>query len=33
MIKNVLDASAVLADLNGERGEKKVIPLIRNGQG
>ena len=29
MIKNVLDASAVLAVLNGERGEKKVIPLLR----
>lgn len=28
MIKNVLDASAVLAVLNGERGEKKVIPLL-----
>ena len=28
MIKNVLDASAVLAVLNGERGEKKVVPLL-----
>jgi PIN domain nuclease of toxin-antitoxin system len=28
MIKNVLDASAVLAVLNGERGEKKVIPIL-----
>ena len=28
MIKNVLDASAVLAVLNGKRGEKKVIPLL-----
>ncbi len=28
MIKNVLDASAVLAVLNGERGEKKTIPLL-----
>lgn len=28
MIKNVLDASAVLAILNSERGEKKVIPLL-----
>ncbi len=28
MIKNVLDASAVLAVLNGECGEKKVIPLL-----
>jgi PIN domain nuclease of toxin-antitoxin system len=28
MIKYVLDASAVLAVLNGERGEKKVIPLL-----
>ena len=28
MIKNVLDASAVLAVLNGEPGEKKVIPLL-----
>ncbi len=28
MIKNILDASAVLAVLNGERGEKKVIPLL-----
>lgn len=28
MIKNVLDASAVLAVLNGERGAKKVIPLL-----
>ncbi|MDQ3713680.1 MAG: type II toxin-antitoxin system VapC family toxin [Acidobacteriota bacterium] len=28
MIKNVLDASAILAVLNGERGEKKVIPLL-----
>jgi PIN domain nuclease of toxin-antitoxin system len=28
MIKYVLDASAVLAVLNGERGEKKVVPLL-----
>ncbi|CAA9396942.1 MAG: hypothetical protein AVDCRST_MAG74-1357 [uncultured Pyrinomonadaceae bacterium] len=28
MIKNILDASAVLAVLNGERGEKKVVPLL-----
>lgn len=28
MIKNVLDASAVLAVLNSEPGEKKVIPLL-----
>lgn len=28
MIKHVLDASAVLAVLNGERGEKKVIPIM-----
>lgn len=28
MIKNILDASAVLAVLNGERGEKKVIPIL-----
>ena len=28
MIKNVLDASAVLAVLNGEPGQKKVIPLL-----
>ena len=28
MIKHVLDASAVLAVLNGERGEKKVVPLL-----
>ena len=28
MIRNVLDASAVLAVLNGEPGEKKVIPLL-----
>ena len=28
MIKSVLDASAVLAVLNGEPGEKKVIPLL-----
>ncbi len=28
MIKNVLDASSVLSVLNGERGEKKVIPLL-----
>lgn len=28
MIKNVLDASAVLAVLNGEPGEKKVVPLL-----
>jgi len=28
MIKYVLDASAVLAVLNGERGEKKVIPIL-----
>lgn len=28
MIKNVLDASAILAVLNGERGEKKVIPIL-----
>ena len=28
MIENVLDASAVLAVLNGERGEKKVVPLL-----
>ena len=28
MIKNVLDASSVLAVLNGERGEKKVIPIL-----
>lgn len=28
MIKNVLDASAVLAVLNGEPGEKKVVPIL-----
>lgn len=28
MIKNVLDASAVLVVLNGEPGEEKVIPLL-----
>ena len=28
MIKNVLDASAVLAVLNGELGQKKVIPIL-----
>jgi PIN domain nuclease of toxin-antitoxin system len=28
MIKNILDASAVLAVLNGERGEKKVITIL-----
>ena len=28
MIKNILDASAVLAVLNSERGEKKVIPIL-----
>jgi PIN domain nuclease of toxin-antitoxin system len=28
MIKNILDASAVLAVLGGERGEKKVIPIL-----
>ena len=28
MIKHILDASAVLAVLNGERGEKKVIPIL-----
>ena len=28
MIKNVLDASADLVVLNGEPGEKKVIPLL-----
>ncbi len=28
MIKNVLDASAVLAVLNGEPGEENVIPLL-----
>jgi ribonuclease VapC len=28
MIKNVLDASAVLAVLNGEPGEEKVIPIL-----
>ncbi len=28
MIKNILDASAVLAVLNGEPGQKKVIPLL-----
>lgn len=28
MIKNVLDASAVLAVLNGEPGEDKVVPLL-----
>ncbi|MEJ7860548.1 MAG: type II toxin-antitoxin system VapC family toxin [Pyrinomonadaceae bacterium] len=28
MIKNILDASAVLAVLNGEPGEKKVIPIL-----
>lgn len=28
MIKNVLDASAVLAVLNSEQGEKIVIPLL-----
>lgn len=28
MIKNILDASAVLTVLNGEPGEKKVIPLL-----
>ena len=28
MIKNILDASAVLTVLNGEPGEKKVIPIL-----
>lgn len=28
MIKNVLDASAVLAVLNGEPGEENVIPIL-----
>ena len=28
MTKNILDASAVLAVLNGERGEKKVISIL-----
>lgn len=28
MIKNILDASSVLAVLNGEPGEKKVIPIL-----
>ena len=28
MIKNVLDASTVLAVLNSEPGEKKIIPLL-----
>lgn len=28
MIENVLDASAILAVLNGERGERKVVPLL-----
>lgn len=28
MIKNILDASAILAVLNGEPGEKKVIPIL-----
>jgi len=28
MIKNVLDASAVLAVLNGELGEENVIPIL-----
>lgn len=28
MIKNILDASAVLAVLNGEPGQKKVFPLL-----
>ncbi len=28
MIRYILDASAVLAVLNGERGEKKVIPIL-----
>jgi ribonuclease VapC len=28
MIKNILDASAVLAVLNGEPGQKKVIPML-----
>lgn len=28
MIKNILDASAVLAVLNGEPGQKKVIPIL-----
>ncbi len=28
MVKNILDASAVLAVINGERGEKKVIPIL-----
>jgi PIN domain nuclease of toxin-antitoxin system len=28
MIKNVLDASAVLAVLNGEPGEEKVVPIL-----
>ena len=28
MIKNVLDASAVLAVLNGELGQRKVIPIL-----
>lgn len=28
MIKNILDASAVLAVLNGEPGQKKVVPLL-----
>ena len=28
MIKQILDASAILAVLNGEPGQKKVIPLL-----
>ena len=28
MIKHILDASAVLAVLNGEPGQKKVIPIL-----
>ena len=28
MIKHILDASAVLAVLNGEAGQKKVIPIL-----
>lgn len=28
MIRNVLDASAVLAVLNGEPGQKKVVPIL-----
>lgn len=28
MINNILDASAVLAVLNGESGQKKVIPIL-----